>query len=100
MRLVIDNIVRVLQLSNGDFAFVWFGTVAVAASFASRQLAGPLLLASAEHVADCPRCLRTILDGPRNAPVDVPAPRRPKTATTIAFVVAMVILALLLLSLA
>jgi len=70
----------------------------VASSLAHARLAGPLLLASAEHAADCPSCLRRVLALRQEAHVDVAAaaPRRPRAAAAV-LLVALVIAALLLL---
>ncbi len=70
----------------------------VTTAFAAGRLAGPLLLATAEHAADCPHCLERVLaEGPVTGPPEpVPAPRRPRRVATIAIVIALLLGALLL----
>jgi hypothetical protein len=67
----------------------------VAASLGRVELAGPLLLAAAEHVADCPSCLARALALRAAAPQDrdAVAPRRPRGAR--GAVVALLVLAAL-----
>ena len=65
----------------------------VTAAFAAGRLAGPLLLSTAEHAADCRRCLERVLAaGPPTSPREpVPAPRRPGRVAVIAIVIALLL---------
>jgi len=73
-------------------------TPSVSQAFAGGRLTGPLLLGAAEHVADCPDCLRRVLaeSGPAGDDSGVPPPRRARASAAALLVVVVIVVVLLL----
>ena len=67
---------------------------AVAAALGNGRLAGPLLLASAEHAADCTKCLDQVLAHRRaETPADEHAPRRSRFGPIVIVIILLLLVA-------